>query len=157
MIKAHLTNNPSFFNMDFEKAAMNAATLVFKCEIHGCNFHFSQNGFRRVQHHGLVKLWFKDAFRMTFKKVQALAYLPPKDVLKGFNIIEKESPKAFQPVLTWLENNYIGKLKKNSRTERVEPRFPIKIWNLHERVKKGLPTTNNGVEVWHNAFAVIFL
>ena len=36
-------------------------------------------------------------------------------------------------------------------TERVGPRFPIKAWNFHERVKKGLPTTNNGVEVWHNS------
>ncbi|RNA05670.1 hypothetical protein BpHYR1_025989 [Brachionus plicatilis] len=29
-------------------------------------------------------------------------------------------------------------------------RFPIDIWNLHERVKKDLPRTSNNVESWHS-------
>ena len=27
------------------------------------------------------------------------------------------------------------------------------MWNLHDRIKKGLPTTNNLVEVWHGAIS----
>ena len=69
--------------------------------------------------------------------MQALAYLPVDDVLEGFELLSNEAPSKFKPILVWLENNYIGKLKPNSRTSRVEPRFPIKMWNLHERVKKG--------------------
>ena len=31
--------------------------------------------------------------------------------------------------------------------------FPIKLWNVHDRVSANLPRTNNSIEGWHNAFA----
>jgi hypothetical protein len=74
---------------------------------------------------------------MSFKTMQALAYLPVDDVITGFELLSSEAPPKFKPILSWLENNYIGKFKPNSRTSRVVPRYPIKMWNLHERVKKG--------------------
>ncbi|RNA37123.1 hypothetical protein BpHYR1_012687, partial [Brachionus plicatilis] len=51
-------------------------------------------------------------------KLKALAFLPEADVLTGF-----EQVKVFAP----------------AKGKRVVPRFPIDIWNLHERVKLGLP------------------
>ena len=86
---------------------------------------------------------------MAFKKLQALAFVPIRDVIKSFELLENSSPKTFKPMLKYFLNNYIGKFKKNSMTSRVEPRFPICIWNLHDRVKKNLPRTNNNVESWH--------
>jgi len=59
------------------------------------------------------------------------------NVIIGFDLLSREAPPKFKQILNWLENNYIGKLKPNSRTSRVEPRYPIRMWNLHERVKKG--------------------
>ena len=59
------------------------------------------------------------------------------DVIIGFDLLSSEAPPKFKQILNWLENNYIGKLEPNSRTSRVEPRYPIRMWNLHERVKKG--------------------
>ena len=52
-------------------------------------------------------------------------------------------------MLTWLENNYIGKREPNSSIARVVPRFHIEEWNLHDRIKQALPTTINLVEVWY--------
>jgi hypothetical protein len=60
------------------------------------------------------------------------------DVIIGFELLSSEAPPKFKPILSWLENNYIGKFKPNSRTSRVVPRYPIKMWNLHERVIKGM-------------------
>ena len=137
MVKHNLKNKVETFNMDFEKAAMNAAEKTFLCEILLCFFYFLQSGFRRVQYHGLVREWHDEQFRMSFKTMQALAYLPVDDVITGFELLSSEAPTKFKPILSWLENNYIGKFKPNSRTSRVVPRYPIKMWNLHERVKKG--------------------
>jgi hypothetical protein len=89
MLKKIVPNAPETFNMDFEKAANNAARKIFKCFIHLCFFHFSQSGWRRVQINGLVKAWYEDDFRLSFKKIQALAFLPVHDVVEGFEIISR--------------------------------------------------------------------
>ena len=82
--------------------------------------------------------------------MQALAFLPVADVVKGFESLKRSSPATFNPILIYLKNNYIGKLKPNSITFRIEPRFPIEIWNLFNRNIKNLPRTNNNVESWHS-------
>ena len=63
--------------------------------------------------------------------------------------MQNQSCPSFKPILTYFENNYIGKLKSNSITARKEPRFPIEHWNLYERVKRDLPRTTNNMENWH--------
>ena len=45
---------------------------------------------------------------------------------------------------------YQGQLKPNSRTARKTPRYPIKYWNLHERVLNSKQSTTNKVENWHS-------
>ena len=89
LLKKHVPNSPETFNMDFEKAAMNAAWKVFKCLICLCFFHFFQSGWRRVQFHGLVKSWYCDKFRFSFRKMQALAFLPINEVPQGFEILSQ--------------------------------------------------------------------
>ena len=51
-------------------------------------------------------------------------------------------PWSCKPVFT-----LYGKVDQNG--ERTEPTFPIKIWNLHDRILLDKPTTNNPVESWH--------
>jgi hypothetical protein len=41
------------------------------------------------QFHGLVKSWYCEKFRLSFKKMQALAFLPINDVPKGFEILSQ--------------------------------------------------------------------
>lgn len=151
MVKSFITNDPKSINMDFEKAAMNSAQMIFRCKIYGCFFHLSQSIFRRVQNKGYVAEYaLNDEFRHSFKLIQALAFLPPKDVVTGFNQIKKSSPESFECILNYFERFYIGKLKPNSKTQRVVPMFPIECWNVFERVKQRLPRTNNNVENWHS-------
>jgi hypothetical protein len=84
MLKKFVPNAPETFNMDFEIAANNAARKIFKIFIHLCFFHFSQSGWRRVQINGLVKACYEDDFRLSFKKIQALAFLAVHYVVEGF-------------------------------------------------------------------------
>ena len=55
------------------------------------------------------------------------------------------------PILNFFENKYIGRIKSiKSLCVRSKPRFGIDLWNVHDRVKKNLPRTNNEVESWHS-------
>ncbi|RNA32841.1 hypothetical protein BpHYR1_042735 [Brachionus plicatilis] len=124
-------------NCDFEKAAINAFRLVFKCEIHGCFLHLSQAWFKRINEK--IKEWnSNESFRSTFRKLQSLAVLPSRDVNTGFDIIKKNIPMDLKVLVTYLEKNYIGSKNKAAR-------FPIEFWNFLERVKPDLPRTNKNL------------
>lgn len=143
---------PHSLNCDFELAVINAFRKVFRraeVKIYGCFFHFSQALFRRVQTRGHVKRWWNEDFRLAFKRLQALAFVPTSSVVPAFNIIREEAPASFVQLLTYFENTYICALKPNSRSSRVKPRFDIEFWNVYDRVRKNLPRTKNAVENWH--------
>jgi len=36
--------------------------------------------------------------------------------------------------------------------QRLPPRYPHEMWNVHARVEDELPRTNNHLEEWHNRF-----
>ncbi|CAF0918334.1 unnamed protein product [Brachionus calyciflorus] len=148
LVKVH----PNSLNIDFEKAVICAANKVFpNCLIYGCFFHLSQSFLRKVQKKGLINEYYSDdLFRKSYRMMQSLAYLPEKDMIEGFLFLSKSSPSSFKPMLNYLEKNYIGLLKPNSKTSRLKPRFPIQTWNLYDRVLKELPRTNNSVESWHS-------
>ena len=59
-------------------------------------------------------------------------------------------PASALNVARYFEETYIGK-QLPDQSRRI-PLFPIRIWNMHERVRSQLPRTNNAVEGWHNAF-----
>ena len=50
--------------------------------------------------------------------MQALAYLPERDVVEGLNYIKNTMNANFSPMITYLERNYIGNLKKGSKFMR---------------------------------------
>ena len=52
-------------------------------------------------------------------------------------------------VAKYFEDNYIGRQLPNG--SRRTPPFPIRVWNMHQRVMDRMP--NNSVEGWHNAFS----
>ena len=45
---------------------------------------------------------------------------------------------------------YVGQMANG---QEVKGKFPKEMWNMYQRVKDGLPRTNNSLEGWHNAFA----
>ena len=52
-----------------------------------------------------------------------------------------------QPVVDWLEDNYIGRLNRNG-TRRTAI-FPVRMWNVYERTVNGQDRTNNYAEAAH--------
>jgi hypothetical protein len=133
-----------------ELAVVNALHQVFGrgVKIFFCFFHFSQALFRRVQKKSLVH-WRDRMFKLSFKRLQALAFVPVKFVVKAFEFIKKEAPKSFDYMISYFERTYIGELVKNSKTIRKSPRFKLEHWNVHDRVLHFLALTNNNVENWH--------
>ena len=52
------------------------------------------------------------------------------------------------PILDYFEDIFIGRPRR--RNGRRGPRFPLKLWNVYERVE--MPRTNDDVEGWHTSF-----
>ncbi|RNA15836.1 hypothetical protein BpHYR1_046017 [Brachionus plicatilis] len=71
------------------------------------------------------------------------------DTIKAFNYIKEICPKEGKSFIDYFEKNYIG-LPKPERSRSV-PLFPIKYWNLHNRIQNDLPRSNNSLEAWHQA------
>ena len=64
-----------------------------------------------------------------FQRLKNLPFVPVKDIPQAFSEVSSLSPNSFTPMLDYIEEYYIGKLKINSRTQRKELKLPIKYWN----------------------------
>ncbi len=82
--------------------------------------------------------------------IQSLAFVPENDVINAFLELKTICESRYLPLMSYVEKNYIGKLKVNSRSIRMVPHFLIKTWNFYERVINKLPRTTNAVESWHS-------
>ena len=79
-----------------------------------------------------------DLVRKLFKYLKFLPFVPLKDSIKAFKKIKEygENSDKFQPMFTYFERIYIGKLVKDSSTIRKMPICPIKSWNVMGRLEK---------------------
>ena len=91
-----------------------------------------------------------------FKYLKFLPFVVPKDVFKAFKLIKSLGAfyRKFDPMYTYFENFYIGKLVKNSETIRQIPVYFIKRWNVIARVEQDKARTNNSLESWHFVFSM---
>ena len=78
-----------------------------------------------------------------------LSFVPVADVAEAFDELVEGSPQLLSPVNDYWEDNYVGRRR---RGRRGNPRFPINLWNMRDRLNDSLPRTNNSVEAWHHAF-----
>ncbi len=79
--------------MNFEKGLINSIKSVFpEAEVFGCNFHFGQMIWRKIQGLGLSNFYKKTKFwkRGVIKKCDHLAFIPEEQVLKKFEKISFE-------------------------------------------------------------------
>ena len=91
--------------------------------------------------------------RKTFRSIEALAFLPPKEVINAFKYIQSTAPPFMADyVNNYFENKFIGSIDQKTGKRKV-PIFPIKLWSVYQRVLDGLPRTNNSIEAWHKAFS----
>lgn len=151
MLDSALKVSPVSLNVDFELTVFNAAKSVWpKILKFGCFFHISQSILKFLQRTpGLIQEYRKSpAFRKNYRMLQALAYLPEKEVVEGFEVLQLNCESSFNAVLIYFHRTYIGNLKQNSRSIR-DARYPINTWNLHERCKLRMARTNNNIESWH--------
>ena len=141
IIKEDITNYPQTFTIDFEKACINSILKYFPyCLICLCYFHFTQKLWKNVQLKGLATHYCEDSsIRQNFKYLKALAFVPVRFVITAFVLISGNAPKIFQPMLSYFEEWYIGLVITNAT--RRQPCYPIKMWNLHSRILKGILET----------------
>jgi len=78
--------------------------------------------------------------------IPALAFVPVQDLDAAFQELSDNSHPGQQPVLDWLEDNYIGRPTQRGRRPPV---FPHEMWNVHDRVVQHLDCTNNHAEATH--------
>ena len=69
--------------------------------------------------------------RFNFNQLKCLAFVPPNKVIECFKMIKRNSSEEFTCMLTYFENYYIAKCKKNTNGIRALPPFPKKTWNCY--------------------------
>ena len=148
---------PVEVTVDFELACVNAILTIWpNVSIFFCWFHYSQNLWKNIQSKQLAKDYVKDpVVRKLFKYLNFLPFVPSKDVVKAFKEIVAlgNDCRKFQPMFTYFERFYIGKLVKNSQSLRHVPTYPIQRWNLVSKILQDKARTNNALESWHKLFS----
>ncbi|CAF3794187.1 unnamed protein product [Rotaria magnacalcarata] len=140
--------NPKSVMVDFEKGAINAFQGTFTTlSISGCFFHLQKSIQRKLQDLGLKTNYENDSkFAYDVNKIAALAFLLPSDVNQGFDDLYGSLPSILEPVLDYFEDTYIGRRRPNGR---ATPRYPVNLWNMHQRTINNSMRTNNQAEAWH--------
>lgn len=155
-----VTLDPTVILTDFESAEINAIRSSFpECTQYGCFFHLAKNFWKRIQKLGLVSEYSKNCrMEMAFRQTEALAFLPPQEVVEGFMAVRASAPKTMGPFFDYVDKIYIrGKLKSSNTGDRwTKPRFPPEFWSTEQNTIKNIPRTTNAIEGWHNKFNSLF-
>ncbi|KFD64455.1 hypothetical protein M514_10786 [Trichuris suis] len=141
--------SPETISMDFERAAMNAASSVFpSAEICGCFFHLMRNMKKQLSLLGLSG-WYKNDgnFALAARMIIAMAFVPLEDLDAVFRQLARQTPRELWPVLDWFEQNYMGRLNSFGGCQR--PSFPPNMWSTYQRTLQGRDRTNNFAEAAH--------
>ena len=104
--------DPSVLYMDFEKAAMQAATRILgeHISIRGCFYHLCQSTFRKVQELGQQKTYMDNPQLNSFcGKLDGLAFLPINDVGMEMEYL-KTTPEGqeFLDLLKYFDATYVS-------------------------------------------------
>ena len=123
--------------VDFEKSSINALEEHFLAVVSDCFFHFSQNIFRKIQSKGLTNQYMEDPeFSVTMRMHPSLAFAPVHDVSDCFLILMTNFPQCTVEIAEYFEEyfeeTYIEK-RLPDQTRRIPP-FPIRTWNMYQRV-----------------------
>lgn len=148
-------NSPVTIMFDFERAAINAAQIIFdETEVNCCFFHLSSNIWKHIQAHGLKERYVNDQdFAIHMRMLAALAFVPIDNVIESFDLLSDQIRHQYaeaEQILDYFEDTYIGRFRRNG--PRRAATFPINIWNMYARTNDEIPRTNNNIEGWHRGF-----
>lgn len=159
----NLTFHPKRLTFDFEKAAMNAFSSVFRqVTVNACFFHYSQSLWRKIQDVGLCRYLLRPSNKDNisdderskaanwFYAAVGLALIPPSLVadtwVQAMDDFTPDNPSAIK------FNDYLVSTYIDSSCCQYE----ISIWNVHDAIVQNLPRTNNSVEGYNNRVGKIF-
>ena len=138
-------NSPKL-RVDYESAPISVTNELFpSCQLCGCNFHFNQCLWRKVQYAGLSVLYTQkeSIVRVHVHSTAALAHLRPADVHDGWIALLEECPtRKFLQLDTFSDyfvQTWLGD----------DAKITVNIWNVHSENEKW---TNNQVEGWNSRF-----
>ncbi|XP_057338500.1 uncharacterized protein LOC130676363 [Microplitis mediator] len=144
--------------VDFEKAFIESFKEIYSgVKVSGCNFHFNQCIWRRLQSCGLQKMYNTDViFAHNIRFIAALAFNLPEHVISGNELIVssdyyERNIDILDDFIGYIETTWIGGLSR-SKKKRGNPRFNIKMWNCYKAVVDDLIRSNNPMEEWHSGF-----
>ncbi len=136
--------------MDFEKGLNNSANFIFDMsDIFGCNFHFGQLIWKKIQNVSLTVAYKELTWqRKILRRCFLLAFIPIDNVLMEFEKITFDANKfdrdeRIVSFLIYFRKQFIA------GENQPDPAYPIKFWSCYERIQGSIPRTTNSLEGWH--------
>lgn len=125
---------PKIVHIDFERAAINAIKCVFpEVSVKGCNFHFNQALWRKVQELGLTTIYRENSeVRDHIRMCAALAHLPEEVTTDAWLHIMESVPD--EEALVLFNDYFVEQWLESDR-----------IWICYNERHR----TTNAVEGWH--------
>ena len=122
-------------------------------EIQGCFYHLTQSTWRRVQSLGLTEMYKNiEQFKHFCGMLDGLAFLPVGDVTAGMEFLNRIAMPEAAGLVDYFDSTYVNGAYLQLQQQRLRPRFPPPVWNVHEATINGTPRTNNQCEGWNNKF-----
>jgi hypothetical protein len=135
----NLILNPLILVLDFESGILPSLQQHFpNSSIKGCNFHFTQAVWHKVQSLGLVAHYKTGISRKIIKSLMALPFIPRMWIQQTFTAITAMDNGQLPAVTELLE--YFSNTWLNGQ-------YPIAMWNVYRQYTR----TNNKLEGWHNS------
>lgn len=139
MSTLNLILNPISLMLDFESGIIPSLRQHFPTSsINGCNFHFTQAVWRKVQSLGLVNHYKSGIPRRIIKSLMALPFIPRTWVRQTFTAVTMMDNGELQA---------IAELLQYFRDTWLNGQYPITMWNVYQQDIR----TNNKLEGWHNS------
>ena len=109
-LKGQRDLNPETITIDFERAALNSISEHFPTTaVLGCFFHFGQCLWRNLQSLGLQDWYMEPENSLLIKTIQALAFVPPDDVIEAFqhlmDSLDADTDERLSDFLAYFESN----------------------------------------------------
>ena len=116
--------SPKVIKVDFEQIVISAIQQCFpEAKVTGCNFHFNQSSYRRVQHEGLVQDYRENTeVQQHIRMVAALAHLPEDEVIDGWLAVMEDCVTDNSKINGW-NDYFVSQWLEN-------PHLPISTWNV---------------------------